>query len=207
MPNKSPGKPKRRSFGDRLAHAFFRWESAVTIALLILAAFFLPSLFPQWQWEYWLALGILGLAETLIVVSGLGARVPQEASPELGVRALGDKKLREQVEKALEYRQRIEALVQRQGEGSLRLATAGVADWANAVADVARRLDGAPPQQAPIGRARLQLENTLAALGVVHVRLQLAQAGDAAGTTQRVQEDVAEQTALLRDLAEALGRA
>jgi hypothetical protein len=45
---------ERRAWRAMLATAVFRWESAATISLVILLAFFLPKPFPGWQWWFWL---------------------------------------------------------------------------------------------------------------------------------------------------------
>jgi hypothetical protein len=228
MAKKIQSKSGRQTFGARLSHAFFRWESAVTIALTIILVFLFPEPFSWWQWWYWLALGVA--AEALIVLSSLSdirtsKKVAGEAfRQEFDVRALRDKKLREQMEKALEYRQRIEALVQRSEEGvlqeHLRDTTAGVTDWIASIFNIARRLDvyrsdGGIQKRArredlqrlqdTMGKAELQLENALAALGAIYAQLQLIGARDVnSGRTQRLQEDIARQIASLQDIAEAM---
>jgi len=208
---------KRRGFRPRLSHAFFRWESAVTIALTIilmgLSLFNLPG-FPG-EWWHWLVLGVV--AEALIIGTSLtGRKSPGETSRhEFDVRAVRDSKLREQVTKALEYQQRIEALAQHGEERvqkHLRDATAGVADWIDHILNVVRRLDtyksdsavqNQPELRNTMDRAELQLENTLAALGTVYVQLQLVGAGDS-GPAQQVQKDIAGQIASLQDIIEAM---
>ena len=207
------GNPTPRPFGDRLAHAFFRWESAVTIALIILLAFFLPMFFPGWQPWYWLVLGALGLvAESLIVVSSLGEGGASRARPgaAFDVRTVRDLKLRGQAAKALEYRQRMEGLVQQGDAGwqtQLREVMAGVTDWTAGILDLARRLDAYKSAPAPAPRLRdaldqaeRQLENTLAALGTIYIQLQLARAeGLDSGRAQRLRDDVAAQIGLMQD--------
>jgi len=56
---------KQRATRAIIAHAFFRLESALTIALTIVLVFLFPRPFPWWQWWYWLILGIAG--EVLII--------------------------------------------------------------------------------------------------------------------------------------------
>ena len=132
-----------------LSHAFFRLESAFTIALTTILVFLFPKPFPWWQWWYWLILGVV--AEALIIWTSLsdvetGQKVVAELfRQKFDVRALRDKKLRERLEKALEYRQRIDTLVQCSEEGVLREhlrdTTAGVTDWIANIFSIARRLD------------------------------------------------------------------
>jgi hypothetical protein len=166
------------------------------------------------------------VAETLLILVSLSdvemwqKAVSQEPQPEFDLRVLRDRKLREQAEKALEYRQRIDDLVQRSGGGVLRDATAGVSDWVAHISDIARRLDayrgGGTSQKRTQGshlqqpqdtmdRAELQLENTLAALGATYARLQLIDTGARdRGQAQRLQQDIANQIASLQDTIEAL---
>ena len=142
-------KLERRAFRAMLSHAVFRWESAFTIALTIILVFLFSKPFPWWQWWYWLILGVV--AEALIIWSSLsdvetGQKVVAEMfRQEFDVRALRDNKLRERLEKALEYRQRIDTLVQRSEEGVLREhlqdTTAGVTDWIANIFNIAQRLD------------------------------------------------------------------
>ncbi|MCX7839089.1 MAG: hypothetical protein N2559_06490 [Anaerolineae bacterium] len=64
-----------------ITYAIFRWESAATIALTILLAYFVPRPFEWWQWWYWLIIG--GVAEIAIIITSIqdantGARVVAE---------------------------------------------------------------------------------------------------------------------------------
>ncbi|NLE77594.1 MAG: hypothetical protein GX605_12705, partial [Chloroflexi bacterium] len=60
---------RKRTLWAMVAYAFFRWESAVTIAGTILFFFLYPRPFPWWQPWYWLALG--ALAEAALVLSSV----------------------------------------------------------------------------------------------------------------------------------------
>jgi hypothetical protein len=140
---------ERRAFRAMLSHAFFRWESAFTIALTIILVFLFSKPFPWWQGWYWLILG--GVAEALIIWTSLsdvetGQKVVAEMfRQKFDIRALRDKTLQERLEKALEYRHRIDTLVQHSEAGVLREhlrdTTAGVTDWIVNIFDIARRLD------------------------------------------------------------------
>lgn len=154
---------RRARFGDELrsralramlSHAFFRWESAVTIAtfFIVLPALTLllgSSWIPWLPWWAWLLAG--AVAETAIVWASLSdeataARVVAEMfRRQFDPRALRRAKLRDRVEKALEYRVRIEEVVQRTQKGVLRehlIETARqITTWVEQVYALAQRLD------------------------------------------------------------------
>jgi hypothetical protein len=115
---------RRRALVAILKHAFFRWESAIVIALGLLLAYFAPYPLPFWQPWFWLA-GALA-AEGVLAVATL-------ANPEINARVVarllrqefdlgrlraGEPRAR--VEQALEYRRRIEDALAAQRAGVLR---------------------------------------------------------------------------------------
>ena len=133
------------------ADAFFRWESAATIALTMLLAFFLPTLpapLEWWQWWFWLVGG--ALAETALIV----AHVTDPQSVQLALsrlfvahydpRAIRNRVARERLEKALEYRTRMAELVGQQ-TGAMRLSFQEtldeIDDWIENIHRLARRMD------------------------------------------------------------------
>jgi len=140
---------KQRVTKAIIAHAFFRLESALTIALTILLAYFLPTPFPWWQWWYWLVLGVLG--EILVIYTSItdettgGKVVSDMLRQEFNPRAIRTAEFRQRVEKALDYRQRIEEHVRKTDAGVLREhlmdTTSGVSDWVANVYGLAKRLD------------------------------------------------------------------
>jgi hypothetical protein len=131
------------------SYAIFRWESAAIIALMILLAYFVPRPFDGWQWWYWLVIG--AVAEALIIYTSIqdvdtGARVVadmfrQEFNPAL----IQSKKYRAAVERALDYRSRIEALIRQSEAGvlqeHLQESTAGISNWLAQIFRLAQRLD------------------------------------------------------------------
>jgi DNA repair exonuclease SbcCD ATPase subunit len=143
------GKLEDRAWRAMLAYSFFRWESAVNLALALIMAVILPNPFPWWRWWYWLILG--GVAEVLIVVTSLtdqatGARVVAAVLREqFNPRHLRSEKYRERVEKALEYQRRIEDAVRNQPAGvlrdRLRYMTDGINEWIAAIHRLASGLD------------------------------------------------------------------
>lgn len=130
-------------------HAFFRLESAFNIALTIILIFLFPQPFPWWKWWYWLLVGTL--AEWMIVFTSL--KDPETSQKVLrglfrerfNPKALRNKKHRDRVEKALEYQERIEAVIRGTRPGVLRdhlQDTAdAVAEWIANIFRIARRLD------------------------------------------------------------------
>jgi len=170
---------KQRVTKAIIAHAFFRLESALTIALTIILVFLFPSPFPWWRWWYWLVLCLGG--EILIVYSSITdeatARrvVADMLHHEFNPREIHTAQYRQRVEKALEYRRRIEEHTQRSGAGVLRDhlldTTADIADWVANVFGLAKRLDAyhndkillqdrrALPREIADLRSRLQRED------------------------------------------------
>jgi chromosome segregation ATPase len=132
-----------------IQYALFRWESALIVAGAILLSFFLPQPFPGWPIWGWAALALL--AEALIIYTSLtdpetNARVVAELFRQrYNPRAVRDKKLREEIEKALAYHERVERLVQQQRGGVLRdrLAdtTQQLGDWLENIFQLAHKLD------------------------------------------------------------------
>lgn len=132
-----------------IAYAFFRLESAFTIALMIILIFLFPQPFPWWQWWFWLVAGLV--AEILIVVTSLSDPVTAQRvmadmfREKFNPRELYSKKYRERLEKALDYQERIEALIRNARKGVLRdhLQTTadGVTDWIANIFNLALRLD------------------------------------------------------------------
>jgi hypothetical protein len=137
-----------------LTRSVYRWESAVIIAVtmglaVLSLAGVLPSLFSFWRWWFWLVLGVLG--EAALVWSSLQdpefrARAVAEMFREkFHLREIQDKKLRGQVEQALEYRDRIDEAIGKTREGALRDhlkdVSQGVTNWVASVFQLAQRLD------------------------------------------------------------------
>jgi len=147
MANKDP--LKRKVTGAIIEHAFFRLESALTIALTIILYFLYPQPFPWWQPWYWLVVG--AVAEVLIVFTSItdettGRQVVTDMlRQQFNPGEIRSSQYRSRVEKALEYRQRIEEHVRGTQKGILRdhllESTNGIADWVASVFGLAQRLD------------------------------------------------------------------
>ncbi len=140
---------RKRAWSAILSYAIFRWESAATIALVILLIYFVPQPFDVWQWWYWLVLG--GVAEALIIYSSIsdvntGARVVADMfRQEFNPGAIKTAKYRGEVERALSYRSRIEELLRQSEPGMLHQhleeSTSGISDWIAQIFRLAQRLD------------------------------------------------------------------
>jgi len=140
---------RSRAWSAILSYAIFRGESAATIALTILLAYFVPRPFDWWQWWYWLVIG--AVAEALIVWSSIGdvnigAQVVAEMfRQEFNPATIKSQKYRAAVERALDYRSRIERMIRQSEAGILRdhlnESTSGISDWIAQIFRLAQRLD------------------------------------------------------------------
>lgn len=132
-----------------LSYAVFRLESALIIGLTIVLVFLFPHPFEWWRWWMWLVLG--GGAEGLIIYTSVtdpetGQRVvAQMLRQQFSPQALGTPQVRERMERALDYRERIEEAIRQRRDGvlkaHLRETTARVDDWLAHIFTLSRRLD------------------------------------------------------------------
>jgi hypothetical protein len=151
MASKSREALEKRVQKAILQESFLRWESAVVIAITLLLAVFGPTLnfldfIPVWAW----ILGGLG-AEGMLVYSSLtdpefGRKVvasllQHEFKPE----SLRDKNLQIQINRALDYRSRINQAIRSQDNSILRdelsQAAGQIDEWLENIYDLARRID------------------------------------------------------------------
>jgi len=140
---------KQRAWKAIIAHAIFRMESALAVCLTILLAFFVPEPLPWWRWWYWAILG--AVTEALIIYTSItdertGRKVVAEMLREqYSPGTIKTRSHREKVEQALEYRERIESLIETSPAGILRdhlyESTVGIADWIKRIFAIAQRLD------------------------------------------------------------------
>jgi hypothetical protein len=131
-----------------IGHAIFRLESALTIALVIILVFFYPQPFHWWKWWYWVVVGLVG--EVAIIYTSLtdlrtGQRVVAEMlRQEFNPSEITVPKYRERVEKALEYRARIEGTIESREKGVLQDhlhdTLQGIADWIGNIYRLSKRL-------------------------------------------------------------------
>lgn len=149
MTNEATQDLEKRAQRAILAHAFFRVESALTIAITILLAWFLPQPFGWWRWWFWLALG--GVAWILVVVTSITDEAAAQAALAEMLRQsarpprLRSPRYREQVAQAVEYRHKIEQALLQMHSGVLRnylmQSTADLSEWIAMIYALAERLD------------------------------------------------------------------
>ncbi len=161
-----------------LQYAFFRWENAVVIAGSLLLSVLYRRPIPGWPAWGWALLGIIGVG--VIVYSSMtdkdaNAKILVDLmQQEFNAKEVRDEKLRQDVEKGMEYQRRIEDLIQSQRPGILRDRledTAGqLTEWVANIFALAKRLDAykqdsllarersAVPKEVETMEARLKLE-------------------------------------------------
>lgn len=140
---------QQRAQSTLLQYAFFRWESAMIIAITILLTFLLPRPFFFWPRFGWPLLGLIALF--ILVYSSL---TDAEANAQIllsvfqdqfDAHAVQDQGLRAKVNSALEYQRRIETQIRQQRNGVIRDRledTAGqITDWISNIYQLALRLD------------------------------------------------------------------
>jgi len=132
-----------------LTRAVYRWESAAIIGLTLILAAFVPHPLPFWQPWFWFVLGGLGevgLVWTSLVDPEFRAKAVAEMFRfKFQPRSVRDAGLRKQVERALDYRDRIDQGINKSREGLLREhlqdVSRGINVWSENVFRLASRLD------------------------------------------------------------------
>lgn len=132
-----------------LKNAIFRLESALMVGGTILATVFLPNVIQWLPWFVWPILGVVG--EAAVIVSSLTDKAEQQKVIEglfrekYTVAGIRDRSLREKLNEAEQYRQRIQQVVEQQRSGVLRdrlkATTTQVYDWVANMVTLARRID------------------------------------------------------------------
>lgn len=161
-----------------LKNAIFRLESALMVGGSILASVFMPNVMSWLPWWVWPIVGVIG--EAAIIVSSLTDKGEQQKVVEALFRekystaGIRDRDLRDKLNEAEQYRQRIQQVVDQQRSGILRdrlkSTTAQVYDWIANMVALARRLDtyrsdpiirrdiGAVPKDIEVLKKRLERE-------------------------------------------------
>lgn len=140
---------ERKAARAILTQSFYRWESAAIIGLTIILFVLIPQPLPFWQRWYWLILGVLG--EIGLIWSSVqdpefrAKAVSQMFREKYKTVEIKNRALRSRVEKALEYRDRIDQLIAKSRESVLRDHMAdvsqGITSWLENVFRLAKRLD------------------------------------------------------------------
>ena len=169
MPDSSRHALEKRVQKAIFQHALFRWESAVVIALsLLLAAFssLLPGNVPAWAWLVGGALSEAALVYISLNDPKTGEKVVANLlQAEFKPERLRSKELQNQIQKGLDYRQRITAAIQTQSDGILKnnlVTTAQVIDvWLENIYNLAVRLDRYEQQAEVLRRDRQNAYNRI----------------------------------------------
>ena len=178
---------QRRATWAIVSYAFFRLESALVVALFLLLIFLIPNPLPWWRWWYWLLLGIPG--ELLILYTSIRDQqtaqnvVADMFRQRFNPRLVKTPAYRKAVERALDYRHRIEASIQDQTSdilrGYLENSMLQITDWIANIFRLAKRLDeyetdemlrhdrDALPRQIQHAEARLKLESNESVRGEI----------------------------------------
>lgn len=102
---------RQRALKAMFVEAFFDWKSAVVVALTLLLTFFAGNILPGWQPWYWLVGGAVAwgaLIASMLTDPAFGARVVADMlRHDYDPARLGNKELQANIQKALQYRQRI----------------------------------------------------------------------------------------------------
>ncbi|MGQ9599217.1 MAG: hypothetical protein ACUVWZ_07340 [Anaerolineae bacterium] len=140
---------ERKAVRVILAQSFYRWESAAIIGLTIILFVLVPQPLPFWQRWFWIILGALG--EIGLIWSSVqdpefrAQAISQMFREKYKTREIKNRALRSRVEKALEYRDRIDQVITKSRESVLRDHMAdvsqGITSWLENVFRLAKRLD------------------------------------------------------------------
>ncbi len=135
---------EKRARNAILQEAFFRWESAVNVSLMMILAVAMPSV-------WWLFVGLgavleLGLGISTMRNPAINAKaVATIFEREYQPNALKSKAMRQKLNKALNYLTRIEEAVMQSKDGPLRdrlrRTTTEVIDWVEAIHRLAVRIE------------------------------------------------------------------
>jgi hypothetical protein len=203
-----------------LSYAVFRWENAVTLAVTLILAVFLPDPFggalPFWGWWAWIALGAIAvalIAATTIQDPDLRARVASETvRAQFDLNKIVNGERCQKIVEALDCREKMEVIVQRTRPKAQRERLQTTADdvsrWIRAMYDLVLRLDG---EQTPTGRsvgpddviqtAEAQLDASQQALERTYVQMQLVAAqGVDERRMQPIQNGIADHVRRLQEV-------
>jgi hypothetical protein len=202
---------RRRALRAILTHAFFRWESAVIIALTLLLSFFGPAVPVPVQPWVWLGAGLL--AELAIGIATLrnpainAQVVARMLRVGFNTRQLKTPQNQARVEQALQYRLRIESAIAAQPEGVMRdhlnQIAAEIDEWIANIYSLALRLDTYEHDEI----VRQDLRTTPQALQDLQMRLRQADDAGVRGQIEETIEGKQAQLDSLQTLARTMERA
>lgn len=142
-------------------HAFFRWESAATIAATLLAMVGIPAATGN-SLTAVIALAIGVILEGVIVASSLTdqelkRKIENELTrQQFDIKQLGDKHLQDQFKEALDYQKRIETAIDEQPDSLLKdeliQTSVQMDDWLGHIYSLAEKISRYRKQQERISR-------------------------------------------------------
>ncbi len=139
---------RSRAWGAMVTDAFWRWESAIIIALTMILFVLVRPEWEWWQQWYWLVAG--ALAEVAFVVAHVtDPQAAQQAvermfSEKYDPRDIRNRVARQRMQKALEYRAEIARLVNTQSgalQVSMKQTLDEIDDWIENIYRLAKRMD------------------------------------------------------------------
>lgn len=151
--------------------SFFRWESAVIIALALFLAVISSttdflSIIPAWAWLLGGLVGEGALVYSSITDPEFGRHVVAKLLREdFHPERLGAKKLQQQMNEALDYRSRIEAAIREKDDTLLKDELSQTAvqidEWLEHIYGLARRIDKYQQEQKILSRDRTRAETRI----------------------------------------------
>jgi hypothetical protein len=154
-----------------LNESFFRWESAVIISLALILAVIsnstdFLSLVPSWIWLLGGAVAEGALVYSSITDPEFGRQVAEKLlHDDFHPERLGDKRLQQQMNEALDYRSRIEAAIREKDDTLLKDELSQTAvqidEWLEHIYGLARRIDKYQQEQKILARDRTRAETRI----------------------------------------------
>jgi len=194
----SQGSFQRRFRRTLLEYAFFRWESAVVIALtLILAAMSFvykeTGIVPQWTWIACLIFGFV--SEIFLIYASLTdpetsrSVIEQIRHDDFQPKRLRSKVLQQKVNKAVDYHRRIEVSIQKAHSSAIKQnlieTSQQMGEWLKSIYALSQRLDNYETEQTILQRDKTQVSERIYELR----RQQTSERDDA--VKQQIQETIA----------------
>ena len=154
-----------------LQESFLRWESAVIISLALLLAVIsntidFLSIIAPWMWLLGGVLAEAGLVYSSVTDPEFGRQVVAKLlRDDFHPERLGDKRLQQQMNEALDYRSRIEATIREKDDtllkDELHQTAVQIDEWLEHIYGLARRIDKYQQEQKIIGRDRKRAETRI----------------------------------------------
>jgi len=181
-----------------LEYAFFRWESAVVIALtfILTAMSFIykeTGIVPQWAWIACLIFGLI--SEIFLIYASLTdpdtsrSVIEQIRRDDCRPKRLRSKVLQQKVDKAIDYHRRIEISIQKTHSSAIQQnlieTSQQMGEWLKSIYALSQRLDNYESEQIVLQRDKTQVSERIYELR----KQQTSERDDA--VKQQIQETIA----------------